>query len=184
MKIIIDIGESGAQATVFAAYHGGVSDGWSEDQFSQYVQTNYPSLSNRVGIDCPFHVASGDTLELDPSGKPVRKIDLPKPDSLDVKCESPQDFDRIPAVPADGKSIHTITVRRMRQNGDMNRSDSFTTIAIRTNQLIPVSISSQKLVSGQATFSVGPSSVPGDVKVTFADKAMALKAMPIAVRFL
>lgn len=182
MKAIIDV--SGMQAVVFGTVSGGISEKWTAQEFDAYVKTNYGSVVGRRGVETSFPVASGDTLQLDTNGIPVSRVNIPKPDSLDVRCESPEDFDHTPAVAADGKSIHTIQVRRMKESGDVNRADSFTTIVLRTNQLLPVSTGSQKLVSGMATFSVGPSNVPGDVKVTISDKSLAMKSVPIMVRFL
>lgn len=130
---------------------------------------------------------AGSFADITPQGIGKWKKDwsgpyLPPMVKLVIASDAPADFDGMPVVNADGSTMHTLTIKKVDQDGnDVNSGSESTRILLSAG--IPISDSNPSLVNGRTTVTVGLTSHPCDVIVRAADPSGTMKEGSLSIRF-
>lgn len=103
------------------------------------------------------------------------------PGRLVVTSDRPVGSGGAPACPADGASVHTLTIKNVDANGDVIPS-SITVLPIPTH-MIDVSPMRPVLASGVVTCTVGPANMLCDIDLSIVDQAGRASGTSITVQF-
>lgn len=103
-------------------------------------------------------------------------------EALDIASNGTADFDGVLAVDADGVAKHTLTIKKVDENG----SDIVTgteSIRILSTAGVPISDTNPSLVNGSVTIDVGPISDICDLTISARDVAGNVNGADIKIRF-
>ena len=101
---------------------------------------------------------------------------------LVLSSDAPADFDDMPAVIADGIAKHTITIKKVDQDGNDVLSGS-EPLQIVASSGIPISNSNPSLIDGSVTVEIGPAGNASNVTIFVHDPTKVIGSGQIAVRF-
>lgn len=101
---------------------------------------------------------------------------------LDVASNGTLDFDGVLAVDADGAAQHTLTIKKIDQDGNDVASGA-EALRLLMSAGMPISNSAPALVNGAVQVTIGPCSNPCDMSVRVVDPASILKEAAIKIRF-
>lgn len=101
---------------------------------------------------------------------------------LDVASNGTPDFDGVLAVDADGAAQHTLTIKKVDQDGNAVTSGG-EALRLLMSAGMPISNASPALLNGSIQVTLGPSSNPCDMTVRAVDPAGTLSQGSIQVRF-
>lgn len=151
--------------------------GLREDLLSKGFQVEGLAVDNNGGQ--PYIcvcMADGD-----PKDPTLAVLSWTDPDSLRVTSNQPSLFDGIAFAPADGTSVHRLTIQKVDATGAPVAGSEG--IRLMPSQLIGVAPASLLLVNGVAHALVGPSTMVGEVSVRVQAQAGNLKEASIKLRF-
>lgn len=129
----------------------------------------------------------GSVADITPQGVGKWKKDwsgpyLPPSVRLAITSDAALDFDGVPVVDADGNASHTLTVKKVDQDGnDVNAGGE--SIRMLLSAGLPISDANPSLVNGRTNVTVGLTTHPCDVVVRAADPSKILKEGSLTIRF-
>lgn len=122
-----------------------------------------------------------DVVDLDADPRPFVTA-FQSPAILLVVSNKPADGDGIAACPADGASVHTLTIKTIDPFTGQVVPSSIVVLPIQ-NHMMPASPKRPQLVNGIATCAIGPTDDVCELLVSVRDQAGNIKGADIRLRF-